>query len=99
MYALLVALRVRPDTDERFQLRLEPGCRRFDVVRQAANPYHYLFYELYDDDAAFAAHRATPHFARWRETAAECLEPDGGQVNTAGFLLFTGGTPPPRGTR
>ena len=37
------------------------------------NPYHYLFYEVYRDQDAFAAHRASEHFARWRQAAEVCL--------------------------
>jgi quinol monooxygenase YgiN len=41
---------------------LEPGCRQFDVCRDATRPEVYLLYELYDDEAAVAAHLAAPHF-------------------------------------
>ena len=51
----------------------EPGCLRFDVVRDNDDPDHYLFYEVYRDDDAFATHRDSDHFARWREAADVCL--------------------------
>ncbi|HYN18731.1 MAG TPA: putative quinol monooxygenase, partial [Actinomycetes bacterium] len=51
----------------------EPDCLRFDVVRNSDDPDHYLFYEVYRDEAGFAAHRDTEHFARWREAAGVCL--------------------------
>jgi quinol monooxygenase YgiN len=51
----------------------EPGCLRFDVVVDNDDPDHYLFYEVYRDAAAFAAHRDSEHFARWREAADVCL--------------------------
>jgi hypothetical protein len=49
--------------------------------------YHYVLYEMYDDQSGV---RATPHDAAlpvWRRAAAECLEE---QVNTASTLLFSG---------
>lgn len=100
MFVLVVSLRVKPDMDEQFlaaieanaaaSRRDEPGCRRFDVLRDNADPHHYVLYEMYDDEEAFEAHRAAPHFPLWRQAAGECLEPDGGQVNTATTLLFSG---------
>ena len=39
----------------------EPGCRQFDVCEKADGSEIFL-YEIYDDEAAFAAHRATDHF-------------------------------------
>ncbi len=40
----------------------EPGCRRFDVCLDPDRPESVLLYEVYDDGAAFEAHRASPHF-------------------------------------
>jgi (4S)-4-hydroxy-5-phosphonooxypentane-2,3-dione isomerase len=96
---LVVLLQVRPEKDEQFLTaieanaqasRTEPGCRRFDVVRDNVDPNHYILYEIYDDEAAFQAHRATAHFAEWRKAAAECLQSDGGQLNVPTTLLFSG---------
>jgi quinol monooxygenase YgiN len=42
--------------------RTEPGVRLFLVHRGATNPGQFLFYELFEDEAAFAAHQETPHF-------------------------------------
>ncbi len=39
----------------------EPGCRQFDVVHVAAEPERVLLYEVYDDLAAFDAHREMEH--------------------------------------
>lgn len=44
------------------QAREEPGVTLFLVHRGAANPDQFLFYELFKDKAAFAAHQETPHF-------------------------------------
>ena len=59
----------------------EVGCRYFDVTQDRDDPLHFIFYELYVDEAAVEAHRAAPHFAVWRKAAAECVVP-GSQVNT-----------------
>jgi quinol monooxygenase YgiN len=42
--------------------REEPGVRLFLVHRNVSNPVQFLFYELFEDEAAFAAHQQTPHF-------------------------------------
>ena len=42
--------------------RTEPGVKLFLVHRGVANPAQFLFYELFEDEAAFAAHQQTAHF-------------------------------------
>jgi autoinducer 2-degrading protein len=84
MLALVVSLQVKPDQRERFlaaaeddsicSVRDEPGCLRFDVLQDNADPDHFFFYEVYRDDAALAAHQQAPHYARWREAAAGVLD-------------------------
>lgn len=44
------------------QAREEPGVKLFLVHRASENPSQFLFYELFDDAAAFAAHQRTDHF-------------------------------------
>ena len=46
--------------------RKEPGCHRFDVC-YADDGKKIFLYELYDDEAAFKAHLATPHFATFAD--------------------------------
>jgi quinol monooxygenase YgiN len=97
MFSLMVQLEVRPDRREEFlagiaanaeaSVRDEPGCLRFDVCSVASDENRFALYELYTDADAFAAHKAAPHFAQWRAVAERVLVP-GGQVNTAGELLF-----------
>ena len=98
MFSLVVQMEVRPGRREEFltgmaanaeaSVRDEPGCLRFDVCSVADDPDRFVLYELYTDAEAFAAHKASPHFARWRQIAAQVLVP-GGQVNTPGELLVT----------
>jgi autoinducer 2-degrading protein len=40
----------------------EPACRQFDVCRNPQNSREVFLYEIYDDEAAFAAHLKMPHF-------------------------------------
>jgi quinol monooxygenase YgiN len=44
------------------QARQEPGVKLFLVHRALENPAQFLFYELFDDAAAFAEHQQTPYF-------------------------------------
>src|ERR1700730_13208639 len=83
MFALVVSLRVKPDMRDRFlaaaeddstsSVRDEPGCLRFDVLSDNADPDHFFFYEVYRDEAAFQAHGQAPHFARWSAARGEVL--------------------------
>jgi len=45
----------------------EPGCLAYRLHRSTQDPEVFLFYETYVDDAAFAAHRAAPLLAAYRE--------------------------------
>ena len=44
-------------------LREEPGCKRFDVNQSREDPTVFLMYELFVDEAAAEAHKATAHIA------------------------------------
>lgn len=52
--------------DARHSLVHEPGCRQFDIVQIDETPPRVLFYEVYDDRAAFDAHLQTAHLERFR---------------------------------
>ena len=43
-------------------IRAEPGCRWFAAHRSLENDHLFFLYELFDDEAAAAAHRETTHF-------------------------------------
>ncbi|HKU85383.1 MAG TPA: putative quinol monooxygenase [Casimicrobiaceae bacterium] len=45
----------------------EPGCVAYTAHRSTRDPELFLFYEMYQDDAAFDVHRRSPHLARYRE--------------------------------
>jgi quinol monooxygenase YgiN len=46
------------------EARKEPGLELLMVNRSADNPSQFLFYEVFRDEAAFAAHQETSHFKR-----------------------------------
>jgi quinol monooxygenase YgiN len=83
MLAILVKARVKPELREKFlkaiehdalgSERDEPGCLRFNVLRDEKDENVYYFYEVYKDQAALEAHRAAPHYAVWR-AAADTLD-------------------------
>ncbi len=80
MFVTLVHCHVKPDdADEWFAATRanheasvrEPGNLRFDVLRSAEDPTRFVLYEWYVDEAAAKAHKATTHYATWRDTVAD----------------------------
>lgn len=78
MYVLFVKLKVKPEfleqylqataeIDARGSVGTEPGCLRFDVIQDEADPTTVYFYEVYRDKTAFEAHLQAAHFAKWRD--------------------------------
>ncbi|WP_276122544.1 putative quinol monooxygenase [Pararhizobium qamdonense] len=53
--------------DAKHSVADEPGCRQFDVIRPEGSDDTVVFYEVYDNRAAFDAHLETPHLGRFRE--------------------------------
>jgi quinol monooxygenase YgiN len=47
--------------------KTEPGCLAYRVHRSTGDPELFAFYETYVDDAAFDAHRKSPHLAAYRQ--------------------------------
>ncbi len=52
---------------------LEPGAMRFDVLQQMDDPERFILYEVYRDEAAVDAHKATAHYAEWRDAVADWM--------------------------
>jgi autoinducer 2-degrading protein len=75
MICMLIEVRVKPSALDEFLEVItydavhsegdEPGCLRFDVLRDNDDPLKFYFYEVYKDKAAQMAHREMPHFAKW----------------------------------
>jgi (4S)-4-hydroxy-5-phosphonooxypentane-2,3-dione isomerase len=71
----------RPEVVEAFRLRLErharisiareEACHRFDVYQETHDPTLFFLYEVYADEAALEAHRASEHYKSFRADTAE----------------------------
>jgi len=69
----------------------EPGCIAYKAHRSTSDPDLFLFYEVYEDDAAFELHRRSPHLAAYRERReAEGLIAGPAEVET--FRMIAGMT-------
>ena len=51
-------------------LAIEPGCRQFDVCVGAPGQCSVFLYEVYQSQAAFAAHLAASHFLQFNAQTA-----------------------------
>jgi (4S)-4-hydroxy-5-phosphonooxypentane-2,3-dione isomerase len=78
MLVVHVHIHVKPEAIEAFkaatlanasQSVLEPGVARFDVVQQADDATRFVLVEVYRTPEAPAAHKATAHYAAWRDIA------------------------------
>jgi len=78
MLIVHVHIKVRPDSIDAFreatienarQSVKEPGVARFDVIQQADDPTRFVLVEVYRSVEATVAHKATAHYAAWRDRA------------------------------
>lgn len=53
--------------DARDSVANEPGCQQFDVLINEDDPLQVTLHEVYDDQQAFEAHLAAPHFVPFRD--------------------------------
>jgi quinol monooxygenase YgiN len=76
MLIVHVHVRVKPECIDAFQEASienarqsiqEPGIVRFDVIQQSDDPTRFVLVEVYRNMEATAAHKATPHYATWRD--------------------------------
>ncbi len=77
MFVVVAAFEVNPADRERFlavahedatmSVEREPGCRQFDVCVDPEREGSILFYEVYDNAAAFEEHKRTDHFKTFDE--------------------------------
>lgn len=51
----------------------EPGIARFDVIQQQDDPTRFILVEVYRSVDAVAAHKATAHYAAWRDAVATLM--------------------------
>lgn len=60
----------------------EPGCHQFDVCVARDRADFVMLYEVYDDEAAFQAHKQTAHFARFDAAAGPLMAAKTAQIFT-----------------
>jgi quinol monooxygenase YgiN len=64
----------------------EPGVVRFDVIQREDDPTRFVLVEIYRTPEAPAAHKATVHYAAWRDAVAPMMaEPRTSQRYVAVF--------------
>ena len=51
----------------------DPGCLRFDVSQDAADPTRWILHEVYETPDAHQRHRQSPHFLDYDRVAAEAV--------------------------
>ncbi|MGE5489081.1 MAG: putative quinol monooxygenase [bacterium] len=51
----------------------EPGVARFDVIQHQDEPTRFVLVECYRTPEAPAAHKATAHYEKWRDTVAPMM--------------------------
>lgn len=82
MQIVLVHVHVKPESVEAFKQATlenasnsvqEAGIARFDVIQQADDPTRFILVEVYKTAEAPTAHKATAHYARWRDTVTEMM--------------------------
>ena len=82
MLIVQVFLHVLPHTVDAFRAATldnatlsvqEPGVARFDVLQAADDPTRFTLIEAYLTPKAPAAHKATAHYARWRDAVEPML--------------------------
>ena len=76
MIALIVTINIKAGFKEQFMESMmgdaigsnndEPGCLRFDVLQDTEHENRIHLFEVYQDEAAVDAHRAAPHYTKWR---------------------------------
>ena len=67
--AFIVA--VREEMEE--AVRVEPGVLAIFAVAEKDNPSRLRFFEIYASDAAYQAHRESPHFRKYVATTSSMI--------------------------
>ena len=90
-FVLVVNIRIKPENVDRWmkmamenarEARKEPGCRQFEVLVDPKDKAKVLLFEIYNDEKAFEAHQATPHFKKYLAEAVPLLASRERQVFT-----------------
>ena len=96
MLALMVNVKIKPGMRNEFLAVIredaentsakEDGNFQFTVIQNDDDPDSFFFLEMYKDQAALDAHRAMPHFLKYREATANIYE--GEPVRAFGTNVF-----------
>ena len=54
----------------------EPGCVRYEVLQDDDDPTTVCLIEVFESEAALAAHRETEHYDWWMGLSREWRDPD-----------------------
>jgi quinol monooxygenase YgiN len=83
MFILLVQVEIRPELTDEFRRAIQqnaarsrevdPGCLRFEVYALVEEGTKLVFLEVYTNEAAWQAHRRSPHFLAYQEVANRAL--------------------------
>jgi quinol monooxygenase YgiN len=82
MFIVHVYAQVKPEHVEAFreaslenarESLKEPGVARFDLVQEIDDPTRFALLEVYRTEADPAKHKATTHYAKWRDTVESML--------------------------
>ncbi len=82
MQVTLVHVHVKPENVQDFieaslensrHSMKEPGNLRFDVLQPKDDPCRFILYEAYATTEDAAAHKATAHYLKWRDTVADWM--------------------------
>ena len=80
MYAVLNTIKVRPDHLKDFVENVrnhaknsvaEPGCLRFDVLQDIADPQTICLYEVFRSALDLETHRQQDYYKRWIEMSRD----------------------------
>jgi quinol monooxygenase YgiN len=82
MIVVHVSIQVKPEHAAAFEAAcienarasaLEHGVVRFEFLKQTEEPNRYALWEVYRDEESIAAHRLTPHYAKWAATVGDMM--------------------------
>jgi len=82
MLIVHVQVQVKPECVDAFKVATlanarasvqEPGIARFDVCQRADDPTRFVLVEAYRTPEAPAAHKATAHYAVWRDAVVSMM--------------------------
>ncbi len=60
-------------TEVEASVRLEPGVLAIYAVAEKDHPSRFRFFEMYADDAAYAAHIASAHFRAYADATKDMI--------------------------